>query len=158
MSELGHFNELTIKKWKKLDRPYGAQGNVWNRYGDSSSATSAEESGRRGSQGRRETQEREWPPWPSSQTAGRPARPTPSRTYEMKPANRGENPWTSWTKQVRASVPDSQDEARSSYGRPSQKALLPPSRHGAQERLRLEQTFHLSCPNFSEPDWTGPCY
>ena len=28
--------------------------------------------------------------------------------------DRGDNPWTSWTKEVRASLPESQDEARSS--------------------------------------------
>ena len=49
-----------IAKRKKLDRPFGSQGNVWDRYGDLSWATSAEESGSRASQGKGESQRREW--------------------------------------------------------------------------------------------------
>ena len=56
------FTTLAVYKRKKNDRAYGSQGNVWDRYGDSSSATSVEESVRRGSQGRREHQRRDWPP------------------------------------------------------------------------------------------------
>ena len=71
VSNRDHFDALTVEKRKKLsliDRPFGAQGGVWDRYGDSPSTTSAEESGRRGSQSKREKQRREWPPWPPSQT------------------------------------------------------------------------------------------
>ena len=102
-----------MQKRKKYDK-FWAQGSVWDCYGDSSSMIGHFSRGkcRRGSQGRSESQLREWPPWLSTPAAERPARPVTS--YEVTPANRGENPWTSWTKEVRARMPDSQDEAQSS--------------------------------------------
>ena len=104
---------FTFPKKKRCDRWGQGQRNVWDRYGDSSSAASAsaEESGRQGTQGKHEGKWKDWGPWPTS-AEGRPAQSSSSCT--MQPANLGENPWTNWTKEVQATRPEYNDEFRSS--------------------------------------------
>ena len=83
---------FAVPKRKKHDRAWG-KGNILDRYGDSSSTAFTEEVGKKGTQSRREREWENWSPWPTSVVAGRPARAVSS--HEMRPANRGENPWTS---------------------------------------------------------------
>ena len=57
--------------------------------------------------------------------------------HETKPANRGENAWTKWTGEVRASMPKSQDEAQSSsWSKVTEGATG--SNMGIESKFRLE--------------------
>ena len=133
---------LAVQKRKTYDRLWG-QGNTWDRYGDSLSTTSAEETRRKGAQGRRESQWQDWSPWSAAPAPDRPAQPVIS--YNMKPVNRGESPWTSWTKEKEAQA--GQKDIMKLDERLTQVAHLAGADlpHGLPRR-------HRTC------HWARPCY
>ena len=55
-----------------------------------------------------------WGPWPPESTSGNQVQPT--QKYNVQPANRGDNPWTDWAREVSSRAPSSNKRHASAGG------------------------------------------
>ena len=96
---------FAVAKKRRYSHRQG-QGDSWDQYGDSLSAASAlasaKEGGRYGMLGK---SERNWNSW---------GRLLQGMRYDVQPANRGDNPWKGWAKEVRDAQPENKAKSSSS--------------------------------------------
>ena len=87
--------------WKRQ-----GQGNLWDQYGDSSSAASPSVSAEEGGKGRRIMSEKanQWGPWSSHEPGNKYAHPP--QPHSLHQANRGEGRWSKRASDVRQSQPE----------------------------------------------------
>ena len=78
--------------------PARRQGNRWDHYGESSSASPSETHGMSDNSGITEST---WGPWEAATKSQRAAQP-----YRLQKANKGDGLWSRWASDARQSLPD----------------------------------------------------
>ena len=117
LKDRGPFDQMNhgVHKSKKLGPP---QGNVWERYSDSTSTTSAEEGGKGGGKGRSQRERPLIPPlWSQTKDLSKTWYPP---SYKMRPANRGRSEWTQKQEQVKPAASEESETRQSTWSRVSE--------------------------------------
>ena len=91
---------------RKIPCKQQGQGNRWDQYGESSSATSSETHvmSERANQ---------WGPWSSHESGNKSVQP--AQPYRLQQANRSEGKWSKWASDVRQSQPEKRDYCSSKW-------------------------------------------